>query len=170
MSTLEHNDGESDASQPRPERVEPEPEPASDAEPAPEPAPADPTDHEGPEPADVESAASPGDPDASPDPAEGSTLERSSPIDPFEADEIAVAPASVRHAPRYGRFATIGGLLGLALGFMLTPFARYDEPGMVLDPWGFGLLLAAILTPIGILIGCILALVADRRSRRARRS
>lgn len=151
MSTLEHNDGESDASQPLPERVEP------DSAPAPDP--------------DVET----GDPDpdadasASSDPTEGSTLERAEPIDPFEADEIAVAPAAVRHAPRYGRFATIGGLLGLALGFLLTPFARYDEPGMVLDPWGFGLLLAAILTPIGIFIGCILALVADRRSRRARR-
>lgn len=86
--------------------------------------------------------------------------------DPLEAEQITVDPRRVRHAPRYGRFATVGGLTGLALAFLLTPFASFDEPGMVLDPWGFGLLMAGILIPIGILVACVIALVADRRSRR----
>lgn len=158
MSTLEHPDGE-----PPSERAgasvsaeqEPDGSAASEADAA-----ADTDELAAAAPAETTPAETAGD--------EGSTLERPSPDDPFEADEIAVAPSAVRHAPRYGRFATVGGLLGLAIAFMLTPFATYDEPGMVLDPWGLGLLLAAILTPIGILVACMIALVADRRSRRSR--
>lgn len=169
MSTLEQPDGEP----PTPQPAREQPGAASDAGPSAAgsgdgqgPATvADPDPGESADPADPADAA---DPAVTTDP-EGSTLERPSPDDPFDADEIAVAREQVRHAPRYGRFATVGGLLGLVVAFLLTPFAEYDEPGMVLDPWGLGLLLAAILTPIGILLGCILALVADRRSRRARR-
>lgn len=157
MSTLEHPDG--DGTEPQPSREQP------GAVETPDPAPAD--DDGGPASASGVST----DPDTSEaaERVEASTLERPEQSDPLEAEEIAVAPGEVRHAPRYGRFATVGGLLGLAVAFLLTPFARYDEPGMVMDPWGFGLLLGAILTPIGILVGCILALVADRRSRRVQR-
>ena len=98
------------------------------------------------------------------EPAEGHA-EAETP-DPLEAEQISVDPRLVRHAPRYGRFATVGGLTGLALAFLLTPFASFDEPGMALDPWGFGLLMAGILIPVGILVACVIALVADRRSRR----
>jgi hypothetical protein len=98
------------------------------------------------------------------EPAEGHA-EADTP-DPLEAEQISVDPRRVRHAPRYGRFATVGGLTGLALAFLLTPFASFDEPGMVMGPWGFGLLMAGILIPVGILVACMIALVADRRSRR----
>lgn len=99
---------------------------------------------------------------------EGSTLERPSADDPLDAAEIAVDPERVRHAPRFGRFALVGGLLGLVAGFMLAPFARYENLNVPwhFDPWGLALVLAAMLIPVGILLGCVVALVSDRRSRR----
>jgi len=107
-----------------------------------------------------------GEQQASSDIDEGGSLATSEAPDPLEAEQISVDPRQVRHAPRYGRFATVGGLTGLALAFLLTPFASFDEPGMVMGPWGFGLLMAGILIPVGILVACVIALVADRRSRR----
>lgn len=107
-------------------------------------------------------------PDAEPD-EPGSTLERSEQDDPLDRDEIAIDPAHVRRAPRYGRFAILGALLGVVAAFVSAPFATYGEPGMVMDTWGMALLLAAILAPVGILLGCAIALLADRRSRRETR-
>lgn len=100
--------------------------------------------------------------------ADGSTLERAEEEDPLDVAEIAVDPAKVRHAPRFSRFAIVGGLAGVALGFLLTPFARYENLNVSwhLDPWGLGLVLAATLAPVGVLVGCAIALVSDRRSRR----
>lgn len=99
---------------------------------------------------------------------EGSTLERAEPEDPLDSPEITVDPAKVRHAPRFGRFATVGGLAGVALGFLLTPLAQYENLNVSwhFDPWGLGLVLAATLAPVGVLVGCAIALVSDRRSRR----
>lgn len=117
-------------------------------------------------------AAPPSSTEAEPDmETEGSTLEHEQEDeldDPLDRPEIAVDPTRVRHAPRFGRFATVGGIAGLALGFLLTPFASYENLNVAwhLDPWGLGLVMAAILTPIGVLVGCVIALVSDRRSRR----
>ncbi|MFV0252511.1 MAG: hypothetical protein ACK5H2_04170 [Beutenbergiaceae bacterium] len=86
--------------------------------------------------------------------------------DPLEAAEIEIDRQAIRRAPRFGRFAFLGGLLGFVAGFAASPFARYDQPGAALDPWGLGLLLALILAPVGILLGCLVALMLDRRSRR----
>lgn len=99
---------------------------------------------------------------------DGSTLERSEEEDPLDVAEIRIDPGRVRHAPRFGRFATVGGLLGLVLAFLLAPLARYENLNVPwhFDPWGLALVLAAILIPVGILVGCVFALVSDRRSRR----
>ncbi len=101
---------------------------------------------------------------------EGSSLERpeGDGADPLDRSEIEVDRARVRRAPRYGRFATVGGLLGVVAAFLLVPFAQFDDLGVPwhLDPWGLALVMSVILVPLGILMGCVLALVADRRSRR----
>jgi hypothetical protein len=119
-----------------------------------------------------ESAPPPSSTEAEPDrDTERSTLEHEQEDeldDPLDRPEIAVDPTKVRHAPRFGRFATVGGIAGMALGFLLTPFASYENLNVAwhFDPWGLGLVMAAILTPIGVLVGCVIALVSDRRSRR----
>ncbi|MFV0427744.1 MAG: hypothetical protein ACK5KU_12025 [Beutenbergiaceae bacterium] len=81
-------------------------------------------------------------------------------------EEIAVDPSRVRRAPRFARFAMLGGLLGFITGFAASPLARYDIPGVALSVTGLGLLLAATFAPIGVLAGCILALLLERRSGR----
>lgn len=159
MSTLEHPEGE------EPQQPDPDPGGAeADAPSAAEPeAPRVDVSPDEEAPVAVEQAPDEPDPDA------GSTLERSGEDDdPLDRDEIVVDAKQVRRAPRYGRFATVGGLLGVVAGFVSAPFASYDEPGMVMDVWGLALLLAAILAPVGILLGLLLALLADRRSRRER--
>jgi len=138
------------------------PSPPGEAEQVSAPAADEPDTRRGDEPAEPPA----GEPGAGETTDEGDSLATSEKPDPLEAAQISVDPRRVRHAPRYGRFATVGGLTGLALAFMLTPFARFDEPGMVMDPWGFGLLMAGILIPVGILVACAIALVADLRSRR----
>lgn len=83
-----------------------------------------------------------------------------------DSEEIGVDPARVRRAPRFGRFGFLGGLLGLIVAVALTPFARFNVAGATLDVWGLGLLLAMIAVPIGVLLGAVVALWLDRRSRR----
>lgn len=102
---------------------------------------------------------------------EGSSLERPEHDDPREADEIAVDRQQVRRAPRFGRFAAAGIVLGLLVAAAQTAFANPDDVAFVTGPWvsgawGFWLLMSAIFVPIGALLGCGLALLADRRSRR----
>lgn len=81
----------------------------------------------------------------------------------------------VRRAPRYKRFAILGGLLGVVFAAMATPFADFQQE---LSPWGLFLLLVTILVPFLILVSCAVAVLTDRaarvpprqqRNRRARR-
>ncbi|SEE62199.1 hypothetical protein [Ruania alba] len=81
-------------------------------------------------------------------------------------DEVSIADSvdrsRVRRVPRYGRFATLGGLLGVILAAVATPFADETE---FLDYGGLFLLLTALLVPFCILIGCVIALLLDRRKK-----
>lgn len=143
MSTLEHPEGD---------------EPAERPDEAPEETPAEP-------PADTDVAE--GEAEES-----GSTLERAD-DDPLEADEITVDPRRVRKAPRFGRFAVIGGLLGLLVALFQTRVATPESIAEASGPWasnawGFFWLMAAIFVPIGVLVMCGVALLADRRSRRVK--
>lgn len=110
-----------------------------------------------------------GEPDGS-DGSDGSGTS-GEPVDALDAPEIRVDRTRVRRAPRYGRFALVGGVLGIVVAFLLTPLARFENLDVPwhFDPWGLALVMAAILAPVGILLGCVVALVADRRSRRGTR-
>lgn len=143
MSTLEHPEGD---------------EPAERSDEALEETPAEP-------PADTDVAE--GEAEES-----GSTLERAD-DDPLEADEITVDPTRVRKAPRFGRFAVIGGLVGLLVALFQTRVATPESIAEASGPWasnawGFFWLMAAIFVPIGVLVMCGVALLADRRSRRVK--
>lgn len=129
---------------------------------------------EGPESDEPGEVAEPDEPDpkAAPEPEEpGSTLEHES--DPREASEIAVDRSKIRKAPRYGRFATIGVLLGLlaalAQSLAASPEAIAQAGGpWASNAWGFFWLMSAVFVPIGVLAMCALALLLDRRSGRTR--
>lgn len=101
-----------------------------------------------------ESGASP-DPEAEIRAAGGTVLGES---------EIAglVDPSRVRRAPRYKRFAVLGGLVGLFLAAVATPFAQFQDQ---LSPWGLFLLLTTILVPFLILVSCAVAMFTDRAAR-----
>lgn len=121
----------------------------------------------------------PADPPATPESDEseaeepGSTLERGADDDPLEAAEIVVDRGQVRKAPRFGRFATIGGLIGLLVALLqawvATPEVIAEAGGpWASNGWGFFWLMTAIFVPIGVLVMCGVALLADRRSRRVK--
>lgn len=109
-----------------------------------------------------------------PDPAEIESAE----IEPAETDALppgavevverarvaAVAdPARVRRAPRFGRFAFAGVVLGAIIAFALAAFGT-ENP--VLDTGGLFLLLWIFLGSLGALVFCGLAVWLDRRSAR----
>ncbi|UFU05992.1 hypothetical protein [Ruania halotolerans] len=111
--------------------------------------------------------------DETPPVAEGhSVADQDQAADPVRAaggamgDEVHLADAldrsRVRRAPRYRGFAVAGGLLGLILAAVFTPFAAETE---YLDHGGLFVLLTALLVPVGILMACIVAALLDRRSR-----
>lgn len=74
----------------------------------------------------------------------------------------------VRRAPRYKRFAVLGGLLGVLVAAIATPFASYDsELAMMqgISPWTLFLVLAMVLVPLGGLVSCAVAMFSDRAAR-----
>lgn len=74
----------------------------------------------------------------------------------------------VRRAPRYKRFAVLGGLVGVLIAAVATPFATYDPARTELagvSPWGLFLLLVTILVPFLILVSCAVAMFTDRAAR-----
>lgn len=170
MSTLEEPKGE-------------EPEKVSDGTPVrPPPPPADPAGPPGEAGGSTwsEVVGAPSRPEAEPTeaaetPAEepGSTLEEGERSDPLDADEISVDPTRVRRAPRFGRFVLVGVLLGLLVAFVQTrlasPEAIADAGGpWASNTWGFFWLMSAIFVPLAVLLMCGIALLLERRSRRAR--
>lgn len=95
------------------------------------------------------------------------------PAEPLETD-ISSDTVTVRRAPRYGRFITLGALVGAVVALILT-FAFSGEPtveGELLEfdrgqVFGFLLLLCAT---VGAALGAIAALIIDRATARRARS
>jgi hypothetical protein len=93
--------------------------------------------------------------------------------DPIETD-VTDDVVTVRRAPRYGRFITLGALLGAVVALVLT-FAFSGQPVEgTLSPgfdkgqvFGFLLLVCAA---IGATLGAVVALVIDRTSARRAKS
>ena len=95
------------------------------------------------------------------------------PDGPLEID-ITSDTVTVRRAPRYGRFITLGVALGAVVALILT-FAFSGQPAdPALEPefdrgQVFGFLLLVCAT-IGAAVGAVVALIIDRASARRVRS
>lgn len=95
------------------------------------------------------------------------------PAEPLETDTSSDT-VTVRRAPRYGRFITLGALVGAVVALILT-FAFSGEPtieGELIEfdrgqVFGFLLLLCAT---VGAALGAIVALIIDRATARRARS
>lgn len=100
---------------------------------------------------------------------------------PPTEDELAqvAEPATVRRAPKFGAFLVTGGLVGLVLGVLAALATSADSP-IVSTGGGFlpfldgqgavRTVLGVAGAVLGVMVGGLLAVVADRRSvRRASR-
>ena len=93
--------------------------------------------------------------------------------EPVETD-VTDDVVTVRRAPRYGRFITLGALVGAVVALILTfafsgqPVDPQLEPGFDKGQvFGFLLLLCAT---IGAMLGAVVALLIDRASAKRARS
>lgn len=78
------------------------------------------------------------------------------------AEAIALAdPQRVRRAPRYGRFAMTGVVLGIVVCSIVVLI--FAEPNEYRSLPGVFLLISAVTLPIFALLGCLLAVLLDRR-------
>lgn len=82
--------------------------------------------------------------------------------EPAARPTAVVARSTLRRAPRYGRFALVGVLVGAVLAALSTVLV---PPGGILGRDAIFILVFLALGSAGALIGCFLAVVADRRSR-----
>jgi hypothetical protein len=95
------------------------------------------------------------------------------PVEPLETD-VTSDTVTVRRAPRYGRFITLGAVLGAVVALILT-FAFSGQPtveGELLEfdrgqVFGFLLLICAT---VGVALGAVVALIIDRSTARRARS
>jgi hypothetical protein len=95
------------------------------------------------------------------------------PAEPLETDRTS-GTVTVRRAPRYGRFITLGAIVGAVAALILT-FAFSGEPtieGELIEfdkgqVFGFLLLICAT---IGVALGALVALLIDRSTARRARS
>lgn len=95
------------------------------------------------------------------------------PLEPLETD-VTSDTVTVRRAPRYGRFITLGAVVGVVVALILTfafsgqpaqpELARDFDRGQV-----FGFLLLVCGT-IGAALGAVVALLIDRATARRARS
>jgi hypothetical protein len=107
-----------------------------------------------------------------PEPSAAAGVE-GNPAQPLETD-ISSDTVTVRRAPRYGRFITLGALVGAVVALILT-FAFSGEPtieGELLEfdrgqVFGFLLLICAT---VGAALGAVVALLIDRSTARRARS
>lgn len=100
------------------------------------------------------------------------------PAEPLETEQLETDQKSgtvtVRRAPRYGRFITLGAIVGAVVALILT-FAFSGEPaipGELIEfdkgqVFGFLLLICAT---IGVALGALVALLIDRSTARRARS
>lgn len=95
------------------------------------------------------------------------------PAEPLETEQTS-GTVTVRRAPRYGRFITLGAIVGAVVALILT-FAFSGEPaipGELIEfdkgqVFGFLLLICAT---VGVALGALVALLIDRSTARRARS
>jgi hypothetical protein len=95
---------------------------------------------------------------------------------PSEAELVSTAtPGTVRRAPKFGAFLVAGGLVGAIVGLLVAGLAPGDKPdGSGFLPFLDGVnavrtWLAVAGLVLGVLVGGLLAALADRRSVRGAR-
>jgi hypothetical protein len=86
-----------------------------------------------------------------------------------DAEELAriATPATVRHAPRYRAFVLTGVVLGAVLAFVVVNLVGTDAAEA--SDLGSGpvfVFVALTFGVVGALLGALVALLLDRRSRR----
>jgi len=83
---------------------------------------------------------------------------------PSESELASVAtPATLRRAPRFGRFIGVGVALGLLAGLVIGLLNAGGDDANA----GIARLMAGIgLTFVGALVGALIAVIADARSHR----
>jgi hypothetical protein len=96
-----------------------------------------------------------------PEPDPGSAPEPVAPPEPARGPTSTAARATLRRAPRFGRFAGVGVLTGAVLAALA---AVLGPPGTTLGRGAIFLLVFLALGSLGALVGSLLAVVADRRS------
>jgi hypothetical protein len=138
---------------------------------------------------DPQSTPQPQDPERSA--AVGDDVQRVGPVEPIDGDEsarrverieidepvetdVSDDVVTVRRAPRYGRFITLGALVGAVVALILT-FAFSGQPAQPELELGFdrgqvfGFLLLLCAT-IGAALGAVVALLIDRGSAKRAKS
>ncbi|MEE6271732.1 hypothetical protein [Georgenia wangjunii] len=98
-------------------------------------------------------------------PAEGDAATAPAPAAAPAEDRTLIDPATLRRAPRYGRFAFVGVLLGALASLVL---ALLPGGGSDLGTGTLFLLLFIALGSLGALLGALAAVLAERRSVRRR--
>ncbi len=82
-----------------------------------------------------------------------------------------VDPASVRRAPRYGAFFTVGASVGFVIGVAMGLWwLASDSSSGVSNPGARVAILIGGAIGCGVLIAAVVAVIADQRSLRGRRS
>lgn len=79
-----------------------------------------------------------------------------------DADEERTT-VTIRRAPKFSVFAVVGGLIGFVVTLILTSMFPADPAVGFAASFGYFLLYGV---PVGALLGALLALAFDRRSRR----
>jgi hypothetical protein len=101
-----------------------------------------------------------------PTPAENEPVTANEPVDPPVETEVTSDTVTVRRAPKYGRFMTIGAALGAVVALVLT-LSFTPDPAMLEQQLGFdsgqvfGFTLL-ICGSIGLALGALVALAFDR--------
>lgn len=82
---------------------------------------------------------------------------------PDFGEEVRIDPSSYRRSPRYRGFIIAGAVVGVITAWVAS---RFGTPQPNLDANGMAWLLTAMLAPLGMFVGAIVALIIDRRSQR----
>ncbi|QEO09148.1 hypothetical protein [Protaetiibacter larvae] len=89
------------------------------------------------------------------------------PVDPEVPESTGPSEATIRRAPKLGVFLVVGGVLGALVTLILTSLFPVDENVGFAALYGYFLVYGI---PAGVLVGALIGLAFDRRSKRRART